>query len=53
MTLFLQLNRDLGLTVLLVTHDPTIAARCPRRIVMRDGRIENDNCGSIRPLGGT
>ena len=51
MSLFLQLNADLGLTVILVTHDPTIAARCPRRIVMRDGRIEDDDFGSIRKVG--
>jgi len=51
MSLFLTLNAELGLTVLLVTHDPTIAARCPRRIVMHDGRIEDDNCGPVRKVG--
>lgn len=50
-SMFLQLNDELGLTVVLVTHDPTIAARCPRRIVMRDGRIEDDNCGPVREVG--
>lgn len=43
MSLFLKLNHELGLTVIIVTHDPTIAARCPRRIVMRDGRVLDDN----------
>ncbi|MFK3781762.1 hypothetical protein [Agrobacterium sp. NPDC089420] len=43
MSLFLQLNAELGLTVIIVTHDPTIAARCPRRIVMRDGQVFGDN----------
>ncbi|MGZ2402765.1 FtsX-like permease family protein [Rhizobium ruizarguesonis] len=38
MTLFLKLNAELGLTVIIVTHSPTIAARCPPRIVMRDGQ---------------
>lgn len=33
-----------GVTVLLVTHDAAIAARCSRRILMRDGRIAED-CG--------
>ncbi|SDM99927.1 putative ABC transport system ATP-binding protein [Methylobacterium phyllostachyos] len=42
MDLFLTLNRDLGVTILIVTHDPTVAARCPRRIVMRDGRVLDD-----------
>ena len=48
MALFLELNRDLGLTSIIVTHDPSIAARCPRRIVMRDGRIFDDNHGELR-----
>ncbi|MFK4259912.1 ABC transporter ATP-binding protein [Agrobacterium tumefaciens] len=43
MSLFLKLNAELGLTVIVVTHDPTIAARCPRRIVMRDGQVLDDN----------
>ncbi|MCJ2126314.1 ABC transporter ATP-binding protein [Methylobacterium sp. J-077] len=42
MALFLALNRDLGVTILIVTHDPAVAARCPRRIVMRDGRVLDD-----------
>ncbi|MDP4025314.1 hypothetical protein Q8W71_22030 [Methylobacterium sp. NEAU 140] len=32
MALFLALNRELGITVLIVTHNPIIAACCPRRI---------------------
>jgi putative ABC transport system ATP-binding protein len=34
-----SLSRDRGLTVVLVTHDPSIAARAPRVVRMRDGRI--------------
>lgn len=48
LSLFLQLNAALGLTVLLVTHDPTIAARCPRRIVMRDGKVLDDNSATLK-----
>jgi putative ABC transport system ATP-binding protein len=28
--------------LLIVTHDPSVAARCARRLVMRDGRLEPD-----------
>jgi putative ABC transport system ATP-binding protein len=28
------------MTLVLVTHDPSLAARCSRRIAMRSGRIE-------------
>lgn len=29
-----------SMTLVLVTHDPSLAARCPRQIAMRSGRIE-------------
>ena len=32
-----------GQTVVLVTHDPDIAAHAPRQIRLRDGRIEHDS----------
>lgn len=52
MGLFEQINRTLGVTVVVVTHDPGIAARCPRRIVMRDGRLVDDDLRAPRPVGG-
>jgi putative ABC transport system ATP-binding protein len=32
-----------GQTVIMVTHEPDIAARAERRIVLRDGRVESDD----------
>jgi putative ABC transport system ATP-binding protein len=29
-----------GMTLVLVTHDPALAARCSRQVAMRSGRIE-------------
>jgi len=37
------LRQRLGLTVCLVTHDPTIAARCDRSVTMRDGVLYDGN----------
>jgi lipoprotein-releasing system ATP-binding protein len=34
-----QFNRDLGTTFLVVTHDPRLAERCDRRIMLVDGRL--------------
>src|SRR5436190_22925355 len=38
LTLFAKLSQE-GRTIVLVTHDPEIAARTPRRIEIRDGKI--------------
>ena len=32
-------------TLVLVTHDPALAARCARRVSLRSGRIESDDAG--------
>jgi putative ABC transport system ATP-binding protein len=37
-----RLHRDSGMTVVLVTHDDALAARCPRRVRIRDGVIVED-----------
>jgi putative ABC transport system ATP-binding protein len=34
-----------GASVVIVTHDPAIAARTPRRLLLRDGRIQSDERG--------
>jgi putative ABC transport system ATP-binding protein len=40
-----QLNRE-GRTLIVVTHDPTVARRADRVLVMRDGRIVRSVAGS-------
>jgi putative ABC transport system ATP-binding protein len=40
--LFEELNRELGATLVVVTHDPTIAARARRNIRLVDGKIVHD-----------
>jgi putative ABC transport system ATP-binding protein len=40
--LLLERNRKAGTTLVLVTHDPEIAARADRRIVLKDGLVVED-----------
>jgi putative ABC transport system ATP-binding protein len=39
---FERLNRDLGQTIIIVTHDPALAAHAPRQVTVRDGLILSD-----------
>jgi putative ABC transport system ATP-binding protein len=49
--LFEDLNRR-GHTILLVTHEPRLAARCPRAIRLSDGRVVGDGPGAdVASLG--
>lgn len=41
MELLVRLNREQGKTVLIVTHDPEIAARCDRTVEIKDGEAVN------------
>ncbi len=43
--LFEQLHQQ-GHTIVLVTHEPKLAARCPRAIRLSDGKIIGDGIGS-------
>jgi putative ABC transport system ATP-binding protein len=43
MALMFDLNREQGTTLVLVTHDPAIAARCDRRITIEAGRIVDNS----------
>ena len=42
MALLRALNADHGVTLVVITHDPSIAAAAPRRIELRDGRVVAD-----------
>jgi ABC-type lipoprotein export system ATPase subunit len=40
--MFQDLNRDEGITIILVTHDPVVAASAKRNIRLKDGLVESD-----------
>ncbi|MBP5287638.1 MAG: ABC transporter permease [Elusimicrobiales bacterium] len=42
MDIFRRMNREQGITVVLVTHDPDIAAQADRQIKIKDGMIVED-----------
>ena len=54
MELLLELNQREGTTLVLVTHDPSLAAYAERKILLRDGRIESDEtvCESDASMSG-
>ncbi len=39
--LMFEMNRERGSTLVLVTHDAAIAARCARRITIAAGRMQD------------
>ncbi|MDP2310433.1 MAG: ABC transporter ATP-binding protein [Pseudomonadota bacterium] len=46
-----ELRRKSGATLILVTHDPAIAARADRRLTLRDGRIVSDERERVSAVG--
>ncbi len=40
MSLLDELNREQGLTIVLITHEKDVAAHAQRRLLLRDGRLE-------------
>jgi putative ABC transport system ATP-binding protein len=42
MEIFQRLNRELGITLVLVTHEPDIAQYAQRVVVFKDGKIKKD-----------
>jgi len=48
MALLLNLNKERGTTLIIVTHDPTIGEQTQRIIHIRDGLVENPSEGSSK-----
>jgi putative ABC transport system ATP-binding protein len=40
--LMCKVNTELGTTVVIVTHDPTVASQFPRTVTIRDGRVGSE-----------
>ena len=45
--LLFGLHRDHGITLVVVTHDEDLAARCQRRLIMQDGEIVREEHGVL------
>lgn len=41
MNLFLQLNQQQGITIVIITHDPHVAEQCQRQLIIQDGMINS------------
>ena len=55
MGIFQRLNREMGITIIMITHEPDIASFAKRNIHFRDGRIVDDHKNStptIAAVGG-
>jgi putative ABC transport system ATP-binding protein len=42
MGIFQRLNRDMGITIIMITHEPDIASFAKRNILFKDGKIVDD-----------
>jgi len=50
MGIFQRLNREMGITIIMITHEPDIASFAKRNILFRDGRIIDDHANSARAV---
>src|SRR4030043_1310259 len=53
MGIFQRLNREVGITIIMITHEPDIASFAKRNILFRDGKIFDDhmNLASSHGMG--
>ena len=49
LALIKALGRELGITLILVTHDLSIAEQADRILTLADGRVIRDSVGEVRP----
>ena len=47
--LLLKLNKEQGITVIIVTHDQELANKCSRQIHIKDGKIISDTSNVVEP----
>jgi putative ABC transport system ATP-binding protein len=45
--LMLEAQASIGATLIIVTHDPDVAARLERVVVLRDGKVVSDRSGAL------
>jgi len=48
---FKKLNKEEGITIVIVTHEPDVGSHCSRIIRMRDGRVEADDHDTVNHPG--
>jgi putative ABC transport system ATP-binding protein len=48
--LMFSLKRERGATLIVVTHDPTLAGRCDRTIRLRSGQIADDAAAAVKAV---
>ena len=49
MALMFEMNRESGTTLVLVTHDRSIAARCDRQLQIEAGRLVETTAMPVAP----
>jgi putative ABC transport system ATP-binding protein len=47
MNIFQRLNRDLGITIIMITHEPDIASFAKRNILFKDGKVVSDRNAAL------
>ena len=55
MGIFQRLNREMGITIIMITHEPDIASFAKRNILFKDGKIVDDHKNSaptVAAMGG-